>query len=288
MTNTCYFRSIILALIGFFSVSLYASSQTSLKGAVIANDLPKEIQELYRSNHFKIKRNANKLRSSMSVIVYGCDRSDIDEEINVILVCDTPKPLLSIDDALLVPEPSPLDQIHLAQIILSPESRAAVLYSRHSQVQFDILSEHEQGNNKVKGYRNQGYFTFNQEVKRLIKNSDYILALPDETIFNQFTIRALLLNSYRANKPVFGPTKDFVHSGSLASLCTNERGIALSAINLARRFKNESFVAGVYFPEHLLVQTNSHVAKSFSINLPDTKTLLQGIASMRSEEILYE
>lgn len=259
-----------------------------LKGVVVFDNLSSDTQEMYRSYGYKLRQNKIPSRAPHILIYYGCSPAGLPELAQPIMICDNPGRHLIKNYAVLIPEPSPSDQINLAQAVLPQDAHVAVIYSRHTQLQYDILTEQKPQTLELNGYKNHGYFKFSDHLKSIIEQSDYILALPDETIFNQFTMRALILNTYRANKPVFGPSKSFVTSGSLASLCANEYGVALSAIELANHMNTKTYKPGIYFPEHLVIQTNNFVASSFSINLPEPEILLSKVIQMRDQEAEYE
>ncbi|GLQ31842.1 hypothetical protein GCM10007876_23210 [Litoribrevibacter albus] len=195
------------------------------------------------------------------------------EHLQVIYICETPSESDIEEQAFLLPIPSPIDQLNIARAIISGDIEIAVIYSRKSEIQYKYLETNKHESIRISGYKSYGSLKFDQQVKDVIKQNDAVLALADESIFNESTQRALMLNTYRERRPVFGPNESFVVSGSIATLCITEEDIAKSAIRLIKSFEETEYLPGIYFPISPKIVTNNTAAKTFSLKLPDDEII---------------
>ena len=97
-------------------------------------------------------------------------------------------------------------------------------------------------------------------LARALSYGDFLLAAPDDAIYNPRTIKHILLTAYRRNKIVIGPSQAYVKAGSLASgyssFPTLIHGVAHY---LDTYFKTGAFPAPDY-PEAYGVEINRQVA----------------------------
>lgn len=108
---------------------------------------------------------------------------------------------------------------------------------------------------------------------RALRYGDFLLAAPDDAIYNPRTIKHILLTAYRRNKIVIGPSQAYVKAGSLASSYAPFLEMAALGANLIEQY----FVAGAFptpaYPQIYRVDVNDQVARSMNIPIPD-RTLL--------------
>lgn len=97
---------------------------------------------------------------------------------------------------------------------------------------------------------------------------DFIVATPDQAIYNSRTIKHILLTAYRHNRIVIGPSQAYVKAGSLASgYATFPATVRMVASYLETYFATGEFPAPGY-PDEYLVAVNRQVARSLDIPLP--------------------
>lgn len=113
-----------------------------------------------------------------------------------------------------------------------------------------------------------------QETRIVSKTSDILLAIPDNTIYNKRSIKGILLTTYRNRIPVIGYSKNYVKAGALAAVYSDEEQISRHAAEIIRQLNTNSF--GTFIrthPRYFSVATNSKVAYSLNIKIPDKSIL---------------
>lgn len=117
------------------------------------------------------------------------------------------------------------------------------------------------------------------DVKNALDNSDLLLALPNKDIFNEKTIKNILLTSYRHRKPVIAFSKNFVTSGALASVHSNKTQIANTAATLLEQYiSNEyKFNEVINYPESYDISINRQVFKALNIKIPDINKIKKSL-----------
>ena len=112
---------------------------------------------------------------------------------------------------------------------------------------------------------------------RALGYGDFLLAGPDDAIYNPRTIKHILLTAYRRNKIVIGPSQAYVKAGALASSYPPFTAMA----DLGADFI-EQFLATGTFPEPAYspvfrVEVNNQVARSLNIPVPDRDYISQSV-----------
>ncbi len=119
---------------------------------------------------------------------------------------------------------------------------------------------------------------------RALKYGDFILAAPDNTIYNPRTIKHILLTAYRRNRIVIGPSQAYVKAGSLASTFTPLSDIA----RLSAEFLDHYWLHGRFpepkHPTEFGIEVNLQVGRSLNIPLPDRQVLLEKVQKRLSTE----
>lgn len=104
---------------------------------------------------------------------------------------------------------------------------------------------------------------------RALRYGDFVLAAPDDTIYNPRTIKHILLTAYRHNRVVIGPSQAYVKAGSLASSYAPFSVM----VGQASRFLKEYFASGQLpppaYPDIYRVKINRQVARSMNIPLSE-------------------
>ena len=112
-------------------------------------------------------------------------------------------------------------------------------------------------------------------IELALNNSDVLLALPDNNIYNSRSVKNILLTSYRNRKPVIGFSKNFVNAGALAAVYSNTDQIANSANNLIDNYykQNKNFKQKTNHPENFDISINRQVFRALNLATPDIKNI---------------
>lgn len=167
-----------------------------------------------------------------------------------------------------------LRQALLGKVILPHATKIALLASPESTGLYEPLID------LLPDYNMQARIFVVSDSENLISTltralgyGDFLLAGPDDTIYNPRTIKHILLTAYRRNRIVIGPSQAYVKAGSLASGYAPFSAMAkLAAEYINEYFDNGRFPAPAY-PGVYRVEVNSQVARSLNIPLPDKKTI---------------
>ncbi|WP_286222716.1 ABC transporter substrate-binding protein [Marinobacter apostichopi] len=118
---------------------------------------------------------------------------------------------------------------------------------------------------------------------RALRYGDFLLAAPDDAIYNPRTIKHILLTAYRRNKIVIGPSQAYVKAGSLASSYAPFAEMAALGANMIEQY----FAAGEFpapaYPQIYRIEVNDQVARSMNIPVPERAFLNQTIQQELTE-----
>lgn len=121
-------------------------------------------------------------------------------------------------------------------------------------------------------------------VRGLLEVNDVLLSLPDPQIYNQQSLKGVLLTSYRQRKPVISYSPAHVKSGALAAIYTSPQQIGNQIAGLVNQlltdpqFKPESS----YHAADFAISINQRVADSLELEIPDFEVLQQQIKQGQS------
>lgn len=123
------------------------------------------------------------------------------------------------------------------------------------------------------------------EVKNALDHSDLLLALPNKDIFNEKTVKNILLTSYRHRKPVIAFSKNFVTSGALASIHSNITQISDTAVTLVEKYllNDYRFTESVNYPDSYNISINRQVFKALNIKIPNTGKIKKSLELAESD-----
>ena len=108
------------------------------------------------------------------------------------------------------------------------------------------------------------------KLKKLLDNSDAMLAIPDRSIYSRETAESILLTSYRHQKPMFGYSQSYVKAGALASVYSNTKQLAKQAVEIAIKSQAASNqLPSPQIPKYFSVAVNLQVAHSLNIAISD-------------------
>lgn len=125
------------------------------------------------------------------------------------------------------------------------------------------------------------------ETRYISENSDVLLAIPDNTIFNRRSIKGILLTTYRNQIPVIGYSKAYVKAGALAAVFSTAENISKQAIEILQKNKTFNYISATRtHPEYFDVAINNNVARSLNIHTIDRDYLLQLLHNSEPEDKL--
>ncbi len=105
-------------------------------------------------------------------------------------------------------------------------------------------------------------------LQAVLDDSQVLIALPDPTIYNRYTIQGILLTTFRHRVPVVGYSASMLHAGATAAIYSNPEQIAQQAAEdlgtiLAQRGRYRSY------PRYYHIRFNRVVARSLNLTAPD-------------------
>ncbi len=124
------------------------------------------------------------------------------------------------------------------------------------------------------------------KLKKLLDSSDAMLAIPDRLIYSRETAEAILLTSYRHQKPMFGYSQSYVRAGALASVYSSTKQIAKQAAEIA--IKSQAALSQLplpQIPKYFSVTVNQQVAHALNIVLTDEGAIYKKMLANESTEV---
>ena len=117
-------------------------------------------------------------------------------------------------------------------------------------------------------------------LKRLLPNSDALLAVPDATIYNRSNIATILLTSYRAKVPLFGFSPSYVKAGALAAVYSQPGQIAQQVAEIIQNLPASGSLPAPQSPRYFSVTVNPQVRLSLELSMDDEAQLLQKLKQL--------
>ena len=104
----------------------------------------------------------------------------------------------------------------------------------------------------------------------LSRNIDVVWTTPDTAIWNEATVRSLLLTTLRRRVPVFGFSTSFVRAGALLGVGLEPATQGKQAAALVHDFLSKKTMTNAIIPPIFDLSLNLVVAQKLSLNLPPT------------------
>lgn len=169
--------------------------------------------------------------------------------------------------ALYLNQP-PGRQLDLIRLALPQARRIGVLWGPDSVANETALEAAAQ----ARGLRVVGVSVRPDEpvfagLKKILDESDVLLALADPQIYNSNSIQNILLTSFRAQIPMLAFSPAYVRAGALMAVHSTPRQIGQQAGVLARGVLQGQPLGQPQFPLQFDVSVNEHVARSLGLRL---------------------
>lgn len=109
----------------------------------------------------------------------------------------------------------------------------------------------------------------------LLPRVNLLLAVPDPGIYRRDNIKAILVTSYRHQKPVIAFSAALVNAGALAAIYSTPAQIARQTAELVQQ--SGSNLGNATGPSLFAISLNGAVAQSLDLNLPDEAALRRAL-----------
>jgi len=156
-------------------------------------------------------------------------------------------------------EPAPADQLALI----------ALLYHRPPRVAA-IVADPRFFAPALAGAADLYPYAEGDDINRLlnrIAQTEVLLALPDNAVFNAETIRNILLSTYRHKQAVIGFSSDMVRAGALASTYSDIEDIDVQVAETVAHFVATGALPAPQFPRYFRTAVNEGVARSLDVTV---------------------
>lgn len=173
--------------------------------------------------------------------------------------------------SVLWSDPAPARQIRLAQRLQPHIKRVGVLYDAHSAFLLEEIRRAAASLGMEIVSADWPNTRDNRALLRLLHDSDVLLALADDDLFNPQTAKNLLLTSYGQQRALIGPSAGFVRAGSLASTYSDQSDW-LDTLGRLLDKPPQRWPHGTY-SNTFKVLGNSQVARALAVDLPSDEDL---------------
>ena len=96
-------------------------------------------------------------------------------------------------------------------------------------------------------------------------NAKWLLAYPDKNIYNQTTLRNMLLSLYKKNQALIGFSQALVTSGAVGSAVSSSDDIAMQTGEFVNQFNKTGHLPSPEFVKYSTYVLNLPVARSLNI-----------------------
>ena len=173
-------------------------------------------------------------------------------------------------------------QLDFIRAALPKKRRIGLLYSPNAQINLAYLRQQfsEHGATLIAKPVLSAEKLF-PTLDDLLQNSDVLLALPDNAIYNSINIRNILLNSYRDDIPFIGLSQAYVTAGALGAIFSSPEQVSGQVVSMALAFSKTGKLPGPQYPREFSISLNLEVGRSLGIELPSIDVIR---GKMNSEE----
>ncbi|MFT3929303.1 MAG: ABC transporter substrate binding protein [Spongiibacteraceae bacterium] len=163
-------------------------------------------------------------------------------------------------------------QLKLAKFLLPNLKRISVLHSADfpTPVSKEIQRNLQIGVDEINIDKNSDWL---KSLSLSLRETDALLGIEDQKIYNGETIRGILLTTYRQGKSLIGPSKAFVNAGSLASCYTSTDQYLQQLVDMVTIIIREHRIPEAQYPKAFRVAINKQVGNSLNISIPDESEL---------------
>lgn len=178
--------------------------------------------------------------------------------------------------SVLWQDPAPLRQLRLAKHLLPHIGRVGVLHDQQSAFLLEEIQQAATSLGLEVVSENWPNTRDNRTLLRLLRNSDVLLGIADDDLYNPQTAKNLLLTSYGQQRALIGPSAGFVRAGSLASTYSDQNDW-LETLGRLLDQPPRSWPHGTY-SNAFKVLGNPQVARALAVDLPSDEDLARHLS----------
>ena len=116
-------------------------------------------------------------------------------------------------------------------------------------------------------------------LHEILNTSELLLALPDAAVYNNSTIRNILLATYRSGVPLIGISPGYVNAGALCAVFSTPAQVAAQAAALIQQYGDNHVLPATQYPREFEVMVNEQVARSMGLRVKGAAELHDEISS---------
>jgi len=110
-------------------------------------------------------------------------------------------------------------------------------------------------------------------LESILASSDVLIAIPDSMIYNNNSIRNILLTSYRQGVPLIGLSQAYVNAGALGAIYSTPEQLAEQAVATVISFARNRQLPEPQYPVDFTIAVNQQVARSLEIIVPSPEKI---------------
>lgn len=166
------------------------------------------------------------------------------------------------DITAIYPDPPLSDQIQLARQLLGRNLKAHVLVGASNAYLRDdpVLTE----NHAITAHSIFEERDIYRSLK-IIPKREPLIAIPDAVIYNENTLRSVMITAYRNAIPVIGFSPSMVNAGALATVYSDEEETVKVMMSFITEFLKTGKLPAPAYPPNQHVSVNSHIAQYYGV-----------------------
>ncbi|MEM9103311.1 MAG: ABC transporter substrate binding protein [Pseudomonadota bacterium] len=171
-------------------------------------------------------------------------------------------------------------QLSLIRLLFPKAKTIGLLLSEHNTFQTTIKKQAETFGFNTYTKTIDDDRTLVKALLDVVKQSDVLLAIRDEKVFNTSNIKTILLTSYRKNTLMVGVSPAFVRVGSVATTYSTQKDLAKELLEIIESSQYGNQGIAIQEPRHgkyFSVFVNKVVARSLGLAVPDSVWLAEQI-----------
>jgi hypothetical protein len=170
-------------------------------------------------------------------------------------------------------------QIELISAALPHKHNIGILYSTPPKELVHIRQEMKDHGLILHEQTVGSEFSLFEALQVSLSSNETLLALPDATVYNDSTVRNILLATYRSGIPLIGVSPGYVTAGALCAVFSTPEQIAIQTATLILQFEDSHALPAAQYPREFDVMVNEKVARSLGLQLKQASALHDEIRS---------
>ncbi len=176
-------------------------------------------------------------------------------------------------------------QVRLIEAVLPGKHRVGVMFDSFSPEELAQLRQRvtRHGLSLREQYVSSNLSLY-EALQALLQDSEVLLALPDESVYNNSTLRNILLATYRSGVPLIGFSPGYVKAGALAAVFSTPVQIAEQAVLSIQQYGETRTLPAAQYPQMFEVATNEQVARSLGLSVRSADELRREMRELTGDE----